>query len=261
MSLNTRGNKKICTWVQEYKSHKLILIRFAQAALLIKKQQKERTQEMKGTEQSQGHSVWISPYHCHVPLCLKSPRGGSWGPAAPNLLTATFGARRVWREFSREPRLGWITQTHRDRLTLTPHCSPPEDSAKGRSRESQAQLQLYKSSRWPSWVNFARARQGWSTPSLLPRRLQPEEEPAWGGQGPLPSRETQGISGARDTASTLPLESSSAQTPRLQLLGRDEETNVSEHTRCWKAQTECWPNFNLDSPFEENFESIRQYEL
>lgn len=44
-------------------------------------------------------------------------------------------------------------------------------------------------------------------------------------------------------------------------LGRDEETNVSKHMKCCKTQTEGWPNFNLDFPFEKNFKSIRQYEL
>lgn len=31
--------------------------------------------------------------------------------------------------------------------------------------------------------------------------------------------------------------------------------------RTHKAQTEGWPDFNVDSPFEEHFESLRQYEL
>lgn len=87
--------KKICTWVQEYKSHKRILICFAQATLLMKKQEKQRTQDIKATEKNPGHSVWISPYHCNVWLCLKSPRRASWERAPRSTESADRGCFRL----------------------------------------------------------------------------------------------------------------------------------------------------------------------
>lgn len=271
--------KKICIGVQEHKPHKLILICFARAAQLIKQQQEQRIEDIKASEKSLGHWVWISPYHCSVSLCPQSPRGATESPEPAD--RGRFSLAECEENSDTKP--AW-DGSHKLRGTdsppnptqtplLTP-CPPwilPEDNAKGRAGESQAQLQFNstKADGDRSPVNFARAHKGWfhPLPSATPDPTQGKPSPERARIVPFQrnpesqrSETLQGKGHCFNVAFGKFLSANSEVTTGVQF-GRDEETNVSKHTECCKAQTEGWPNFNLNSPFEENFQSIRQYEL
>lgn len=149
-------------------------------------------------------------------------------------------------------------------LPFLPYRSRPEDTAKGRSRESQAQLQFNstKPDGERSWVNFALIP---PLPFCHTGSSPRSKEPGKGKDCSLPDKSR--VPGIRESPghgfsviSGKLLSANSEATTAVQF-ERDEETNVSKHTKCCKAQTEGWPNFDLNSPFEENFESIRRYEL
>lgn len=189
-------------------------------SILLKQQQKQRSQDMKGMRGAQDR-VWIRPYQCHVPLCLKSPRAES----QPLSICWQGCSRLTESEQNSDINPAWHG-SHKlgDRFTPQPHTEHTAHSLP-LHREWRVQLQFYNLTAQNQTVTGA----GWtlhgltradSTPSSLAHRLQPRKTwPREGKDRSLPEKSrVPGIweSPGQGTLESCCLKSSPAQTQRLQ---------------------------------------------